>query len=171
MPVLLAGAFGVLAGKPMKWLIYGIIASLFIGLAVTRAEIYFAVVPMLILIFATRKYQPEVRITQAQAVAARQASIYRVSNVCSVVLLLLWLSIIPMVGPGNACRPMGQAMVTILFVLPATIFNSLRAVRQYAASTDDRLALKAIVVALIPIAVYALTQWLILSVYGITYED
>ncbi len=172
MPVLLAGAFGVLAGKPMKWLTYGTIASLFIGLAVVRAEIYFAVVPILILVFATRTYQPKLRITVAQAVAGRQKSIYQVSNVCSVVLLLIWLPIIFLVGPNRACRPMGQFLVTVAFILPATIVGIFRAIRQLITTwPEKRVGLKALAVALIPIAIYGFTQWLILSVCGIIYED
>ena len=76
-----------------------------------------------------------------------------------------------MVGPTKACRPMGEDLFTFVLVLPLTIAAFGKAVLQLLVTEPKKRGLVAIAVSLLPIAVYVLSQWLLLSVFGIIYED
>ncbi|HEV2971751.1 MAG TPA: hypothetical protein VGY55_17385 [Pirellulales bacterium] len=107
-----------------------------------------------------------------QIIAARRASIYRLTIICSATLLLLWLPIIYWIPIGGGCRPMVQLPFSVFVILPASAIGLAKASRQLMALwPKKRTGLIAISLSLLPFVIYILSQWLILDVLGIVYED
>lgn len=172
--VLLGGATGFLGGNLKKGLLCGCI----VGVAICEfpqlilATIAIGLVWPVVWFVRRPSKSPAIGASrEATIVSRRQTIIYRISLVCIATLLLVWLPIVIFERPGRWIRPMGQALVTMACVLPATIGIVCMAIRQFFAAKNKWLGLIALLAALAPIAVYAFTQWLILSVYGMNYED
>lgn len=105
----------------------------------------------------------------SEKIDRRQASIYRLSAVVALFLILMWAPV--MFLAGKACRPMGQALITGLLVLFAMPILLLRVIIQVVETwPNKRIACRAVAALLAPVLVYVLLQWLILDVRGIIYE-
>jgi len=105
-----------------------------------------------------------------RAIANRQTSIYRSAAIVSVVILFVWAPIFAL-PRGTECRPMGQEMISmpiLLFVAPLVF---VRAVIQLIVTWPRKTGLIAVVVALAPVAVFVLSQWVVRGPLGIIYED
>jgi hypothetical protein len=118
-----------------------------------------------------RRDAPPRPIKQGEPTYLRQQSIYRLSAICCLTEWFIWLPIVFTDLPNRECRPMGQAMVEGLFIYPATLVLYYGAIKQLINTWPGRRGWIALGVALLPLATYIVTQWLILSVCGITYED
>jgi hypothetical protein len=59
--------------------------------------------------------QPQIG-SPSQKIAQRQASIYRLSVILSLLLVFLWAPVLA-VAPGTGCRPMGEVLMTALLLL------------------------------------------------------
>ncbi len=108
----------------------------------------------------------------AAKIAARQASIYRRSLIWTTFVSILWAPVIFSVPPGHGCRPMGEVMLSVFVVMPISLAGVVTALYQlYVTWPQKRLGVAAVLVSLIPIATFALSQWVILSALGIIYES
>jgi len=168
-PSLLAGAVGVLLGKPKKWFVFGGIAG--IVLLTGRLSLLLMVILGINFLFAYSITVGRTERDPARAIAMRQASIYRLATVCVVATLFFWLPLV-FEPSGSGCRPMAQMMMTAVFIFPATVILALRAFHQIVLTwPEKRIGVKAAAAVLIPIALFVLLQWFILSVRGIVYES
>jgi len=172
---LLGGAIGCVAQKPKKGFLYGCLTGVGLYAAMTNT---LAVICVAVVYYIVHPKKPSHAVginskkpAPKEPIAVRQTRIYRISLVCSLSLLFLWLPIVFMVPRGAGCRPMFQAMWTMLFVLPATIVGICMAIRQCFAAENKWLAVRALVASVVPIVIFWLLQRLILDDCGIIYED
>ncbi len=110
------------------------------------------------------------RASPDRAIAERQASIYSSAAIWSGVLVVVWAPIF-MLPRGTECRPMGQAMISLLVLLFALPLIFVRAVLQLIVTWPKKTGWIAIAASLVPLATLILLQWLIQYVLGIVYEE
>lgn len=171
-PVLFAVAIGLICrASVLKSVLCGALLGSILACSLSPAANFLVVVPATVAVVLARKCANPVVIQAEQIDERRQRSVYRMSAIACIILLILWLPLPFMVGPSKACRPMGQDLFTFVLVLPITVIAFLRAALQLLVAEPKKRGLIAIAVSLLPIVVYILSQWLILSVLGIVYED
>ena len=166
---LLSAAIGALAGKAAKCSLVGALVGL-VALTGQLAPFVFLLYAAIIFVVwsAVRRKR---EIDPAREIARRQNWIYRTAAGWVVACCVAWLPMMFFTPPGSGCRPMLQLPLTV-FVLPVVTFTLLwRAIDQFE-QTRPRvwLGTKAVIMALLPLAAFALSQWIILCVLKITYE-
>ena len=108
---------------------------------------------------------------ESRAIAARQKVIFGLVIGVSLFLALTWLPICEL-PRGTMCRPMGEAMVSLMFLLPIAALGLVIASDQVVATWPKPWkGVVAIVATFVPLLVYVLSNWLILHACGIIYED
>ena len=105
------------------------------------------------------------------AIDKRQREILRGSLCCSGVLLLLWVPIFFLVQPGTSIRPMVQLPCSIFLVLPITVVNVFKGLKQLRVTWPKRQGIVALGVSLVPFILYLILQWILLGFMGITYGE
>jgi hypothetical protein len=167
----LAAAVGTFVGRPVKWALAGVAGGsmLLTGrLGLPIAAIYGAI------FYLSRSR--ELRLIKADpshAFAIRQQLIYRLSAIWSLVMLYLWLPMIFTIpSPGHGFRPMIELPVSCAAIPIVTFIQMWRAVTQFEAVPQNKwVGMKAVIAAVVPLLVFAATQWWIFLVLKSFYES
>lgn len=101
----------------------------------------------------------------------RQRNILFWSTGYACLMLFLWVPLLPLVSPGENIRPMLQLPLSVLVILPLSLYQIVQACRQVYATRPRRIGVVALVVALLPALVFAGTQWYLLGYLQVTYGD
>lgn len=182
IPVLLSAAAGVVIGNAVGWLIGGILvgAVLSVGTVGERAEAVGGIVSglgaigdlALIIVVINRWLIGSARIqsTPARASHDLRVSVSRLSVIASLLVLVIWLPVVFLGSPMRRFHVGALALLTICFICPMVLVAVAKAIREGSEARQASGRLAALAIALVPVAIFLTTQWLILWVSGIRYK-
>jgi len=101
----------------------------------------------------------------------RQQNVYGLSITCSILIVFLWLPIILYTEHGANIRPMLQLPASIFIILPFSMLGVLMACKQLFLTWPRRIGFIAILVSILPLLLFLLSQWWLFQVTCITYGD